>query len=96
MKPQAPSIHHIYMCSHIIHIGDNMPNMTLSIPMELHKIVKQHNEIKWSEIARRAMWEQAKKVQLMDKLTKNSEFSEEDVAFLDHEIKEKLLERLSK
>lgn len=73
-----------------------MPNMTLSIPQELHQIVKQHNEIKWSEIARRAMWEQAKKVQLMDKLTGNSEFTEEDVAFLDHKIKAKLLKRLSR
>ena len=84
------------MRTHIIHIGDNMPNITLSIPWELHQIVKQHNEIKWSEIARRAMWEQAKKVQLMDKLTENSEFSEEDVAFLDHKVKERLLKRLSK
>ncbi len=72
-----------------------MPNMTLSVPRELHRIVKQHNEIKWSEIARRAMWEQAKKVQLMDKLTENSEFTEEDVEFLDHKVKEKLLKRLS-
>ena len=84
------------MRTHIIHIGDNMPNITLSIPWELHQIVKQHNEIKWSEIARRGMWEQAKKVQLMDKLTENSEFSEEDVAFLDHKVKERLLKRLSK
>ena len=73
-----------------------MPNMTLSIPQELHQIVKKYNEIKWSEIARRAMWEQAKKVQLMDKLTGNSEFTEEDVAFLDHKIKAKLLKRLSR
>ncbi len=73
-----------------------MPNMTLSISDDLHKIVKQHNEIKWSEIARRAMWEQAKRVQLMDKLTENSEFTEEDVAFLDHKVKERLLKRLSK
>ena len=83
------------MYIHIIHIGGNMPNMTLSISKELHQIVKHHNEIKWSEIARRAMWEQARKVQLMDKLTENSEFTEEDVAFLDHKVKEKLLRRLS-
>ncbi len=73
-----------------------MPNMTLSIPKELYEIVKKHNEIKWSEIARRAMWEQAKKVQLMDKLTENSELTEEDVEFLDHKVKENLLKRLSR
>jgi len=32
-----------------------MPNITLSLPSELHKFVKKHNEINWSEIARRAI-----------------------------------------
>jgi len=73
-----------------------MPNMTLSIPIDLHKIVKKHTEIKWSEVARRAMWEQAKKLQLMEKLVENSAFQEKDVDWLDHKIKAGLLKRLSK
>ena len=72
-----------------------MVNITLSIPKELHIIIKKHNEIKWSEIARRAMWEQAKKLQLMDELTKKSKFSKKDVEFLDKKIKEALLRRYS-
>lgn len=67
--------------------------MTLSIPEELHKFVKQHTEIKWSEIARRAMWLQAKKLQLMDKLATKSKFTEKDVEELDHKIKAGLLKR---
>lgn len=73
-----------------------MPNMTLSIPSELHEFVKQHNEINWSEIARRAMSTQAKKLQLMESLIKDSEFSEMDVEELDHKIKAGLLKRFSK
>ena len=72
-----------------------MPNMTLSIPNELHELVKKHSEIKWSEVARKAMWEQAKKLEIMEKLVKKSKFTEEDVAELDHKIKAGLLKRFS-
>ena len=72
-----------------------MVNITLSIPQELHILIKKHNEIKWSEIARRALWEQAKKLQLMDELVKKSKFSKKDVEVLDKEIKEALLKRYS-
>lgn len=72
-----------------------MPNITLSIPEELHKFVKQHAEIKWSEVARRAMWLQAKKLQLMDDLASKSKFTQKDVEELDHKIKAGLLKRFS-
>lgn len=73
-----------------------MPNITLSLPSELHKFVKKHNEINWSEIARRAISTQAKKIQLMEKLVENSDFTEEDVEELDNKIKAGLLKRFSK
>jgi len=71
-----------------------MVNITLSIPRELHILIKKHNEIKWSEIARRALWEQAKKLQMMDELVKKSKFSKKDVEVLDKEIKEALKQLL--
>lgn len=67
--------------------------MTLSIPSELHKLVKKHSEIKWSEIARRAMWTEARKLDLMDKLTANSKLTEKDIEELDHKIKAGLLKK---
>tara|TARA_Y100000310_G_scaffold182007_1_gene182021 strand:+ start:3325 stop:3543 length:219 start_codon:yes stop_codon:yes gene_type:complete len=72
-----------------------MPNITLSIPEELHEIVKFHTEIKWSEVARRAMWLQAKKLQLMDKLASKSKLNKKDIEELDHKIKAGLLKRFS-
>ncbi|HMA83268.1 MAG TPA: hypothetical protein VKP59_03470 [Candidatus Thermoplasmatota archaeon] len=72
-----------------------MPNITLSLPSELHKFVKKHNEINWSEIARRAIPAQAKKIQLMEKLVEKSEFTEADIDKLDKKIKKGLLKRFS-
>lgn len=73
-----------------------MPNLTLSIPEELHNIVKKHNEIKWSEVARRAMWLQANKLKLMDTLASKSKLTEKDVEELDHKIKAGLFKRYAK
>ena len=40
----------------------NMTNMTLAIPEDLHSIMKKHSDVKWSEVARQAIWEKAKKI----------------------------------
>lgn len=65
-----------------------MTNMTLAIPEDLHAIIRQHSEIKWSEIARKAMWEQAKKLELMDKILSKSKLSEIDSKEISELIKD--------
>jgi len=62
-------------------------NVTFAVPEELHEIMKRHPEIKWSEIARKAMWEYASKLELMDRLTRESQLSEKDVLELDKKVK---------
>ncbi len=32
-----------------------MPNMTMALPPELHKQMKKHPEIKWTQVAREAL-----------------------------------------
>ena len=64
-----------------------MPSMTLSIPVELHVLIKQHNEIRWSEIARRAMWEYARKLQKLDTIADKSKMTREDADILGRRIK---------
>ncbi len=64
-----------------------MTNMTLSIPEELITIMRKHSHIKWSEVARRAMWEEAKKLELMDKLLANSNLTEKDVEEIGKKVK---------
>lgn len=65
-----------------------MTNMTLAIPEELMAIIKKHKEIKWSEIARRALWDGAKKLELMDKLTAKSKLTEKDAIEIGRKINE--------
>jgi hypothetical protein len=65
-----------------------MTNMTLAIPEDLYKIMKKHSEIKWSEVARQAIWTQARKLELMDNLLSKSEFTEKDALILGRKIKQ--------
>ena len=43
-----------------------MVNMTLAIPEDLKKIMEKHKTIKWSEVARDAIWSKARKLEMMD------------------------------
>ncbi|MBU2099747.1 hypothetical protein KKG83_00985 [Candidatus Micrarchaeota archaeon] len=40
-----------------------MVNMTMAVPKELHDIMKKHSEIKWTEVARKAIEEKAKELE---------------------------------
>ena len=60
--------------------------MTLALPDDLNKIMKRHVEIKWSEVARQALWKQARKMELMDKILSNSKITEEDALKLGAKI----------
>ena len=64
-----------------------MPSMTLSIPHELHTLIKRHNEIRWSEIARRAMWEYARKLQELDNIVQKSKMTEKDAESIGKKVK---------
>ena len=73
--------------------NSNMPNMTLSIPEEIHSVIKKHNEIKWSEIARRAITQEAMKLNLMDKIASKSKLTMKDIKEIDEKIKEGVFKR---
>ncbi len=70
-----------------------MTNMTLAVPEELHKIIKKHKEIKWTEIARQAMWEKARKLELMDKILSKSELTEKDAIEIGKKIKREIAKK---
>ena len=66
-----------------------MANMTLAIPDELHKMMKAHADIKWSEVARQAFLAKLstqEKIKLADELTKDSKLTPEDIRFLSRKI----------
>lgn len=70
--------------------------MTLAIPHDLYDIIKSHNEIKWNEIAFKAMLGYAMKLKLLDKILEKSEFTEKDAMEMDKIIKRSLRERYEK
>ena len=70
-----------------------MPNMTLAVPEDLYDVVKRHPEIKWSVIAREAMWEYARRVDLMEKLAAQSKLTEADVEDIGRRVKRGITKR---
>ena len=73
-----------------------MTNITLTIPEEIHKLVKKHNEINWSEIVRRTISKEVMKLELMDKLTAKSKLTLKDVEEINENVKENLFKKYSK
>lgn len=83
------------MCPHIMQIGDKMANMTLSVPKEMLEKMKQHVELKWSEIARQAFEKKLREIELMEKLLSKSELTEKEAEMIGHKIKSKIRKRFS-
>jgi len=67
---------------------DNMTNMTLAVPEDLYRIMEKHKEIKWSEVARQAIWDKARKIELMDKILSKSQLTEKDALEIGKKVKE--------
>ncbi len=67
--------------------------MTLALPEELHRIISKHKEIKWSEVARQALWEQAKKLELMDKILSKSRLIEEDALEIGRKVNREIAKK---
>ncbi len=72
-----------------------MPNVTLSVPREVHKLMRKHSEIRWSEIARRALIKQVKKLELMDKIASKSKLTMKDIDRINEKVKSNLYKKLS-
>lgn len=70
-----------------------MTNVTLAVPEELHNLMAKHKDIKWCEVARQAMWEKAKKLDLMDELLTKSELTEKDAVEIGNKIKKSIAKR---
>ncbi len=70
-----------------------MTNMTLAVPEDLHRIMEKHKDIRWTEVARQAMWGKARKLELIDKLLAKSELTEQDAEEIGHKIKRDIAKR---
>lgn len=64
-----------------------MGNITLSIPDVVHKKMKHFSEVKWSEIARKAIIEKLELLQMAEELAQKSKLTQEDVEKFNKKIK---------
>ncbi len=62
-----------------------MTNMTLSIPEDLHREMRSHPEVKWSEVARRAIQRELERLHTYDRLLSSSALTEHDAVVLGRE-----------
>jgi hypothetical protein len=66
-----------------------MPNMTFSLPDELHREIRRHKDIRWAEIARRALAREVNRLHIYDRLLAKSQLTEEDAVELGRSIRKR-------
>ena len=64
-----------------------MGNMTLSIPNDVHNEMKHFSEVKWSEVARKAIIEKVEALKMAEKIAKKSNLTKKDVEEFNKKIK---------
>ena len=67
-----------------------MANMTLSIPEELLKRMKKFQEIKWSEVARKAIEQRAMELEIIEKIASKSKLTEKDALELSRKVNKEI------
>jgi hypothetical protein len=70
-----------------------MVNMTLSISKELHDKMKCLPEIRWSELARRAIEERVNDLETMNKIASKSKLTKKDAEEISKKIKRGMTKR---
>ncbi len=67
---------------------ESFPNIiTLSIPDELGRRMRLFSEIKWSEVARRAIEKRVEDLEIMNKIASKSKLTEKDIREIGKRIK---------
>ena len=64
-----------------------MGNITLSMPEDVHAEMRNFSEVKWSEVARKAIVDRLKTLKLAENLAKKSKLSQSDVEQFSKKIK---------
>jgi hypothetical protein len=64
-----------------------MGNITLSVPDAVQDQMKHFSEVRWSEVARKAIIERIEALSLAEKLAQKSKLSEKDVQDFSKKIK---------
>ena len=71
-----------------------MANITLSIPDNLHRKLKTHNDIRWSEVIRRILQRKIEELELMNKIISKSKLTKKDADEISEKIDSNVAKRL--
>jgi len=72
-----------------------MPTVTVNVDADLKDRMEEHPEINWSEVARSAFEEKIDDLEMMQRLSSDSELTEDDVDELAELIDSNVAERLA-
>ena len=64
-----------------------MPNITLAVSEELHNRMKKLSEVRWSEVARKAIEQRINDLEVMNKIASKSKLTKKDVEEISKKIK---------
>ena len=64
-----------------------MVNVTLSVPKEVYDEMKSFREVKWSEVARKAILQKLELLHLADSLAQKSKLTKKDVEKFNQKIR---------
>ena len=70
-----------------------MGNITLSIPEDVHKNMRHFSEVKWSEVARKAIIDKLEALSLAERLAKKSRLTQRDVEEFSKKLKSRATSR---
>lgn len=70
-----------------------MANITLSVPDGVHKEMRKFSEIRWSEVARKAIVEKLEVLRMADDLAGKSRLTEKDVLEFSKKLKQDAAKR---
>ncbi len=73
-----------------------MTNITLAIGDELHDRMKQHSEIRWSEVVRKSIQQKVEMLDAMDMIARKSKLTKSDVDEISRKIKRETFDELNK
>ena len=68
-------------------------NITLSVADETHEKMKEHPEMRWSEIARKAIEERLELLDAIDEISSKSRLTEKDACELADKVKRGMAKR---
>jgi hypothetical protein len=70
-----------------------MANITLAIPDEVHSEMQNFSDVRWSEVARKAIIERLEMLKMAEKIASKSKLTEADVKAFSDKIKSLALKR---